>query len=250
MVILSLLVHELGHYIATKKLGGEVDQIIIWPLGGLTFHGPTDKGIKGDLKVALAGPLMQIPLMIILAIIYLALMTPETPPFQMFYISQMDIENSIGSIFLGLCRVSFWYNFFIFGINLIVPISPLDGLRIWAACLRILGMSVTWTAKFLAYFGMLISFAVFLFGVFILFDLSHYGGITEMFLGAFGFASSKALRDLARTDLLSLDPIFGRSWYASEESRGVEMSGTSSNNNDNQPSQPVPVELSEGAEIL
>ncbi len=219
--------------------------MILWPLGGLSIYGPTDKGVIGDLKVAIAGPVMQIPLMVILAILYLALKTPDMPPFQTFYISKYDVESEIGFLFLALCRITFWYNFFIFGINLIVPISPMDGLRIWAACLRTFGLSVNKTAKALAYLGILLSLIVFIYGVFILFDFRYYGGITEMFLGAYGFASSKALNDLVATDRLGLDPIFGRPLYIDTDSNSVEMS-----NNGNQPAQPLPVEVAESSEIL
>ncbi len=61
VLLITILVHEFGHVLATKKLGGEVGVIVLWPLGGLAVCGPTD-GLVGDLKVALAGPLTHLPM--------------------------------------------------------------------------------------------------------------------------------------------------------------------------------------------
>ena len=45
----------------TKRLGGTVGGIVLWPLGGVALCGPTE-ALSGDLKVALAGPLMHVPM--------------------------------------------------------------------------------------------------------------------------------------------------------------------------------------------
>ena len=45
----------------TKRLGGSVGGIVLWPLGGFALCGPTE-ALSGDLKVALAGPLMHVPM--------------------------------------------------------------------------------------------------------------------------------------------------------------------------------------------
>ena len=68
-------VHEFGHCLTTKKLGGTVDGILLWPLGGLSFLGPTD-ALEGDLKVALAGPMTHIPMGFLWWAIYAAVKGP------------------------------------------------------------------------------------------------------------------------------------------------------------------------------
>lgn len=65
-------VHEFGHALMTKRLGGTVDGIILWPLGGFALCGPTDEFVGGDLKVALAGPMMHIPMTLLWWTIYVA----------------------------------------------------------------------------------------------------------------------------------------------------------------------------------
>ena len=63
-------VHEFGHALMTKRLGGNVDGIILWPLGGFALCGPTDDFLVGDLKVALAGPMTHIPMTLLWWAIY------------------------------------------------------------------------------------------------------------------------------------------------------------------------------------
>merc|ERR1719161_2705238 len=54
VLFLTVLVHELGHCAAAKLVGGHVDRILLWPLGGIAFcaHGGT---ALGDLFIAVAG---------------------------------------------------------------------------------------------------------------------------------------------------------------------------------------------------
>lgn len=56
----SVLVHELGHSLAARCVGGRADEIVMWPLGGLAYLSH-DTGPKGDLWVTFAGPLTHIP---------------------------------------------------------------------------------------------------------------------------------------------------------------------------------------------
>jgi Zn-dependent protease len=64
-LFITILIHEFGHIVMTKALGGEVLGLVLWPLGGggggYALCGTTDKGPCGNLKVALAGPLTQFP---------------------------------------------------------------------------------------------------------------------------------------------------------------------------------------------
>lgn len=63
-------VHELGHALMTKRIGGTVDGIVVWPLGGFAICGPADDSLEGDLKVALMGPFTHIPMSILWWAIY------------------------------------------------------------------------------------------------------------------------------------------------------------------------------------
>ena len=187
-----------------------MEKAVLWPLGGLSFYGPTNKGYMEDLKVAIAGPIMQIPLMIILVTLYETLRHDDMSPVGSIYVVYRDITGDISRLFLALCMGTFWFNTIVCFLNLLIPIYPLDGVRIYAAVLKKLGASLTKTAKIISYFGMFISIFSFSLGVFFMFFFEAYGGgLFEMALGAFGFASSKDLYDKVKAGRLRDDKIFG-----------------------------------------
>jgi Zn-dependent protease len=57
-LVMVLLLHEWGHCFASVCTGGKPDEIILWPLGGLTTHGaPRRSG--ATFAVALGGPMVN-----------------------------------------------------------------------------------------------------------------------------------------------------------------------------------------------
>ena len=62
ILLITVIAHELGHALTTKRMGGQVEKIVVWPLGGFAVCGPTEGGLGGDLKVAFMGPAMHIPM--------------------------------------------------------------------------------------------------------------------------------------------------------------------------------------------
>lgn len=61
VLLFTIVVHEFGHALMTKRLGGSVGGIVLWPLGGFALCGPTES-LGGDLKVSLAGPMTHVPM--------------------------------------------------------------------------------------------------------------------------------------------------------------------------------------------
>lgn len=61
MVFTSLIIiHEFGHFIVAKSLKYEIDEIIIYPYGGLTkFNMPVNTNINKDLLVTISGIILQ-----------------------------------------------------------------------------------------------------------------------------------------------------------------------------------------------
>jgi Zn-dependent protease len=61
MLFVCVLLHELGHVVAARWLGGDAPEILIWPLGGLAFvdvpHTP-----RAWFRAALAGPAVNLVL--------------------------------------------------------------------------------------------------------------------------------------------------------------------------------------------
>ena len=60
-----VLLHEFGHALACRQVGGTVDRIMLWPLGGVAYVNPPQR--PGAMLWSLAaGPLVNVALMPVL----------------------------------------------------------------------------------------------------------------------------------------------------------------------------------------
>ena len=165
----TILIHELGHCIAALKMGGDVHQILLWPLGGLayiSFFGESSSA--ADAIVAVAGPLTHVPQYLFWYIL--------------MYLSnggQMSFQLPLtwGKPFwLTLCSYAMMMQIVLFVFNLI-PAYPLDGGRLLAALLGYLQFNRSTNLRITALTG---SF----FGWYFLF-----GGIQSFSTSSFTFFS-------------------------------------------------------------
>ena len=79
-VIVTL--HEFGHSLACRSVGGQADQIVLWPLGGVAYVNPPQRPGAMLWSIA-AGPLVNVallPFLIALAVASRALGWAETFP--------------------------------------------------------------------------------------------------------------------------------------------------------------------------
>lgn len=67
-----VLLHEFGHCLACRRVGGEADRILLWPLGGLAFCRPPHDW-KANLITTLGGPGVNFVLVPIIGGVLLAL---------------------------------------------------------------------------------------------------------------------------------------------------------------------------------
>ena len=56
-----VLMHEFGHALATRQVGGTADQILLWPLGGVAYVSPPPRP-GAELWSIAAGPLVNVVL--------------------------------------------------------------------------------------------------------------------------------------------------------------------------------------------
>jgi len=61
-----VLLHELGHSLACRQVGGQADQIVLWPLGGVAYVSPPLRPGATLWSIA-AGPLVNVALLPILS---------------------------------------------------------------------------------------------------------------------------------------------------------------------------------------
>src|SRR3954469_2617283 len=67
-----VLLHEFGHALACRQTGGEANQIVLWPLGGIAFVNPPRRPGAMLWSIA-AGPLVNVVLFPILSVVLLVL---------------------------------------------------------------------------------------------------------------------------------------------------------------------------------
>jgi len=109
-----VLLHEFGHALACRQVGGKADQIVLWPLGGVAYVQPPPRPGATLWSIA-AGPLVNVILLPIIAVIWLLAKKLG------WNISAPDAYKFISA--LGLI------NFVLLAFNLL-PIYPLDGGQI------------------------------------------------------------------------------------------------------------------------
>lgn len=160
LLIISVLVHEYGHALTAKRLGGRAHEIVLWPLGGLAYtSGHTS--LVNQLKVTLGGPLTHIPLALFFAgLAYLFGADMNLAVFSPSY-DGLPFDNFWASVWLIGVKI----NVFCFLFNLFLPAYPLDCGHVIAEVLLLRGKSPETIAKVLIVLSCLAS-------VFLLFVLS------------------------------------------------------------------------------
>src|SRR3989441_8555477 len=58
-LFLIVLLHEFGHALACRQVGGQANQIVLWPLGGVAFVAPPPRPGATLWSIA-AGPLVNV----------------------------------------------------------------------------------------------------------------------------------------------------------------------------------------------
>ncbi|MBT8485658.1 MAG: hypothetical protein HKO59_14960 [Phycisphaerales bacterium] len=132
-----VLLHEFGHCIACRRVGGEADEILMWPLGGLAFCRPESRW-RAHLITAAGGPAVNVVIILILGPI-LGGLTGRWAGVAV----PNPLVLDIGGVVLADGRQPWWLlaMFFVHFISLVLllfnllPIFPLDGGRICQALL-------------------------------------------------------------------------------------------------------------------
>jgi Zn-dependent protease len=114
-LFLIVLLHEFGHSLACRQVGGRANQIVLWPLGGVAYVDPPQRPGATLWSIA-AGPLVNVALAPILG--FGVVLTHTT------FFTDAGFLN-----FQNLAPSLFWIDLLLFGFN-ILPIYPLDGGQI------------------------------------------------------------------------------------------------------------------------
>src|ERR1044071_160775 len=109
-----VLLHEFGHALACRQVGGKANQIVLWPLGGVAYVDPPPRPGATLWSIA-AGPLVNVALLFLLSAFGFATHSREWGPA---LADQHALLRSVWWINLGLLLFN------------ILPIYPLDGGQI------------------------------------------------------------------------------------------------------------------------
>jgi stage IV sporulation protein FB len=131
VLTVSTLLHEYGHVFAARLTGGDADDVILWPLGGLALcrRAPT---FQSEFLTATAGPLVNLALSILtFSWVYSTedLWTALNPlDFPELHLEQQGVLHV-------LLMLTFAINWKLMLLNL-VPMLPLDGSNMLLAVAR------------------------------------------------------------------------------------------------------------------
>ena len=113
-----VLLHEFGHALACKSVGGKADRIILWPLGGVAFVRPPERPGAYLWSIA-AGPLVNVVLLPITCLAYYFVDT-----------GAVHVSSDVRHFVYTTAEI----NLILLVFNLL-PIFPLDGGQILRAIL-------------------------------------------------------------------------------------------------------------------
>lgn len=130
VLAVSVLAHEWGHVWAAHRLGIPVDQIVLWPLGGMaTPERPRDP--PADLIIQVAGPLANLAL----ATVCLPPLLMHDPNVVVGLVNPLQPVNLVeGEVMIVAWKLTFWINWTLAVVNAF-PTFPFDGGRILRALL-------------------------------------------------------------------------------------------------------------------
>jgi stage IV sporulation protein FB len=119
-VFACVVLHELGHSFVAMSRGAEVDEILLFPLGGVSRLRHLPDAANDELAIAIAGPLTSFGIALVAAVLCVATGRALVP---------IDLVD--GS---WLSRLA-WLNLLLGAFNLL-PAFPLDGGRLLRALLE------------------------------------------------------------------------------------------------------------------
>lgn len=113
-LFLIVLMHEYGHALACRQVGGRADRIVLWPLGGVAYVQPPPRAAATLWSIA-AGPLVNVVLLPVLTVLVIA--------------TRAQGWGTTSPDAYALLKSVWWINTVLLAFNLL-PIYPLDGGQI------------------------------------------------------------------------------------------------------------------------
>lgn len=123
ILLISVLLHEFGHVFGARQTGGQADEILIWPLGGLAFVQPA-RNFRSQFLTVAAGPLVNLALCA--AMLPQVLTTTYARDCWNPFVLPIPLDAFGKTLLSDLMVITFSLNWMALVLNL-VPAHPLDG---------------------------------------------------------------------------------------------------------------------------
>lgn len=168
-LFLFVLLHEYGHCIACRRVGGTADQILMWPLGGLAYCAPPHHW-KADLLTTLGGPAVNALLIPLFgAALLVAGQAWEVLVFNPFnpgyVLSRLHLpSDGTQPFWLVALWWGYYLNLVLLCFNMLLVMYPMDAGRVLNALLwRSMGYRAAMSISVRA--GMVVAVILFVFAV-------------------------------------------------------------------------------------
>ncbi|HBY96733.1 MAG: site-2 protease family protein [Ardenticatenaceae bacterium] len=182
LLFASVLAHELAHSFVAQAQGIPVRDITLFIFGGVAHIGEESRSARGELLMALAGPLASLAIAVLFGLLGFSV-----PP---------------GSPLSTLGRTLAWINAALALFNLI-PGFPLDGGRVFRAIVWAVTGNPQRATRLAAGLGRVVAIGFILWGLWQLFGGSWSDGLWIAFIGWFLYtAATSSMRQAALQDLL------------------------------------------------
>jgi Zn-dependent protease len=132
---LLVILHEFGHCLACRLVGGEADRVLLWPLGGLAMCRPPQNW-RASLITTLGGPGVNFALIPVLGAALLAagagwhavIFNPFDPMSVWKTVDWFSINTSYWRYLLWTAH---YINFLLFAFNMCLVMYPMDAGRVF-----------------------------------------------------------------------------------------------------------------------
>ncbi|HVU64784.1 MAG TPA: site-2 protease family protein [Phycisphaerales bacterium] len=128
-LFVSVLLHEFGHCLACRMTGGEADQVLMWPLGGLACCRPRHTW-QANLITTIGGPAVTLLIMIATGIALVAAGGGwESVLFNPLHPGMAASGSWMTSTWKIWLWSAYYMNLVLFAFNVFLPMYPLDSGR-------------------------------------------------------------------------------------------------------------------------